>query len=318
MIIKKNTSNKKSHRLKEIRKKIKNTGFKKVLFDIKASTLTSFKTGGEVFCLVIADKREDLEAVINLCIENQIDFTITGDGTNLLVNDGYLEFVFIKLGREFNYLKLIDSCKFMAGSAYNLSRLVLKSYSLGYDFSFLAGIPGTVGGAVIGNSGNSSYGICNFIETLEGFFLRNGKLEKKSLDIKEKDFGYRYLNIPDLIAVTDVLLKSSILDKKLIFKKIKDKIKGKREKQPLDTKNAGCFFRNPENSAKTAGELIEKSGLKGFIYGGARVSFKHANFIENFKNATSEDIFKLSKIVKNIIRENFNISLDYEVKLIGF
>ena len=99
--------------------------------------------------------------------------------------------------------------------------------------------------------------------------------------------------------------------------KIRQDIEIRKKTQPVGAKTSGCFFKNPVNGEKPAGALIDECGLKGFSYGGARVSPVHANFIENFKSASPEDIVVLSRIMIDKVREKFGISLEYEVKLIG-
>ena len=108
------------------------------------------------------------------------------------------------------------------------------------------------------------------------------------------------------------------MEKELIFNEIVERIKNKKNAQPLNKFTAGCFFKNPLNANKTAAELIDALGLKGFKYGGAGISKKHANFIENYDNASPMDIYNLSKIVLGMVKDNFNIELENEVKLVGF
>lgn len=306
------------YRTDRIKKIIEKASLRNLNFNVNISNFTSLKVGGIGLCLAVADNMSELKEILGTCLENKIQFAIIGDGTNILVNDGYLNLVFIRLGKDFDYLNVTGDNKILVGAAYKLPGFVMKACHWGYDFSFLGGIPGTVGGAVIGNSGDSKVGICNFVKKLRGVFLEGNSLKEKVIDITDKDFGYRFLNIPDMLVVTDIFLRTEILDKKLVSAKIKNRIKDKKMKQPINAESAGCFFKNPSDLSQSAGELIEKSGLKGFIYGGARISVKHANFIENYKNATAEDILSLSKIAKATVYEKFNIKLEYEVKIIGF
>jgi UDP-N-acetylmuramate dehydrogenase len=102
-----------------------------------------------------------------------------------------------------------------------------------------------------------------------------------------------------------------------ILSAIRERIKQKKACQPTDSKNAGCFFKNPGRTGKTAGELVDLCGFKGFCYGGARVSKKHANFIENFSNASSKDMHVLSKIIMEEVRIKHGIELGYEVNMVG-
>lgn len=302
----------------EKQKIIKETGIRKLFFDVGVSRLTSLGVGGLGFCLAIADSRDELRRVLTTCLKHRFGFIVIGDGTNIVVNDAYIDLVFIKLGKEFDYIRLVDHGNILAGASCKLSKLVMKASILGFDFSFLSGIPGTVGGAIVGNSGDKSQGICSSVRKLSGFFLENGSFEEKTIEITSKNFGYRFFDLPGLLVLTDILLEPEKLSSELVLEKIRTKIDERRRKQPLKVKNAGCFFKNPSYFSKTAGELIEECGLKGFIYGGARVSFKHANFIENFRNATAKDVVDLSRIIMGMVAKNFGLRLEYEVKMVGF
>ncbi|GAH90232.1 unnamed protein product, partial [marine sediment metagenome] len=256
--------------------------------------------------------------MIKTCIENQIDLMVIGDGTNILFSDKYIDLVLLKLGRDFDYLEFSDENKIIAGAAYKLLKFVAAAAARGYNFSNLSGIPGTIGGSVIGNSGSKYKGICDFVERVSYISNKGGNIIEETIGLGDDDFGYRYFYIPDLIVLTRIVLNARKSDRNNILEKIASSIKNKKLTQPVNVKNSGCFFKNITGCHESTGELIEKCGLKGFIYGGARISDKHANFIENFDNASSEDIFILSKIVKDMVMDKFKIELEYEVKVVGF
>jgi UDP-N-acetylmuramate dehydrogenase len=222
------------------------------------------------------------------------------------------------LGKGFDYLDFTQKNKIIAGAGCSLSKFVIGTAYEGYDFSDFSGIPGSLGGSVRGNSGSMQRGICDFIEEIKIVANDDKNIIEKTLRLNKSDFGYRYLNIMNLIAITGIVFTAQKFDKEDILKKVADKMKEKRRTQPISSRSAGCFFKNINGYDKSTGQLIEECGLKGFIYGGARISKKHANFIENFKNASSQDIFVLSKIVKEIAMSKFNKKLEYEVKLVGF
>ncbi|MBC7333519.1 MAG: UDP-N-acetylmuramate dehydrogenase [Actinobacteria bacterium] len=302
----------------EKRRIIEKTGVEKLFFDFDISRFTSLGVGGSGFCLAVAGGRDELKKIISTCLEHGFGFMIIGDGTNILANDGYIDLVFIKLGKGFNYVRLVDDKNMLVGASYRLSRLVIEAGVFGFDLSFLSGIPGTVGGAIAGNSGDRERGICSIVRRLAGFFLHDNNLEEKSIEITYGNFGYRSLNIPDLLVVTDVLLEPEKLSSEVVQKKIRTKLDERSKNQPIGTRNAGCFFKNPSSCSRSAGELIEECGLKGFLYGGARVSPKHANFIENLGNATARDIIDLSKIVIGMVFKRTGLNLEYEIKRVGF
>lgn len=302
----------------EIKRLIKDTKLDNIIFDVDTSELTSIKAGGRALCYFVADKMRDLKKMIKTCIKNQIDLMVIGDGTNILFSDKYIDLVLLKLGRDFDYLEFSDENKIIAGAAYKLLKFVVAAAARGYDFSNLSGIPGTIGGSVIGNSGSKYKGICDFVERVSYISNKGGNIIEETIGLGDDDFGYRYFYIPDLIVLTRIVLNARKSDRNNILEKIASSIKNKKLTQPVNVKNSGCFFKNITGCHESTGELIEKCGLKGFIYGGARISDKHANFIENFDNASSEDIFILSKIVKDMVMDKFKIELEYEVKVVGF
>ncbi|MBE3093313.1 MAG: UDP-N-acetylmuramate dehydrogenase [Chloroflexi bacterium] len=302
----------------EIKRVIKNTELDNIIFDVETSELTSIKAGGMALCYFIADKMSDLKKMIETCMKNQIEFMVIGDGTNILFSDKYIDLVLLKLGRDFDYLEFSDGNKIIAGAAYKLLKFVVAAAVNGYDFSDLSGIPGTIGGSVMGNSGSKYRGICDFVERVSYISKKGGNIREETIGLSDGDFGYRHFYIQDLIVLTRIVLNTGKSDRNNILEKIASRIKNKKLTQPVNVKSSGCFFKNIPGCSESTGELIEKCGLKGFIYGGARISDKHANFIENFDNSSSEDIFILSKIVKDIVMDKFKIELEYEVRVVGF
>lgn len=302
----------------KIRQLVKYLGSDNVIFNRKAAELTSIKTGGKVLCYFIADTKEELKKIVRFCNDNGIYYMMIGDGTNILFNDRYLDLVLIKLGKDFKYVDFSSKDRISVGAGFRLFRMVVLAADKGYDFSELSGIPGTVGGAVIGNSGTGDKCICDFIEKMTYISTVSGDIEEKDVILKKSDFGYRDLYLPDVLVLTAIVFKTRRCDRDEIFNKVRGRIKKRKLSQPTGTYNAGCFFRNVRGAGESSGSLIEKCGMKGFVYGGARVSQKHANFIENFNNASSEDIFVLSNIVKDKVMEKFKVRLEYEVKIIGF
>ncbi|MDD3818896.1 MAG: UDP-N-acetylmuramate dehydrogenase [Actinomycetota bacterium] len=302
----------------EILNIIKDAGLNNAVFNVNTSNLSSIRTGGNALCYFKADRIMDLKKIIEICIEKKINFMLIGDCTNILFNDGYIKTVLIKLGTDFDYVEFKEDGEIEAGAACNLSKFIIKAAAEGYDFSMLSGIPGTLGGSIAGNSGSRDTGICDFVKKINYIAESNGEIIEKTVSLDKSNFSYRNLDIPDLVALTGVTMSARKDSKNDILKKIGHKIKTRKLNQPVNTRSLGCFFKNAENYPESAGELIEMCHLKGFTYGGARVSEKHANFIENFKNASSGDIFVLSKIINDVVMEKSGIKLEYEVKLVGF
>ncbi len=303
---------------KEAVRVIKSTGLGKIIFDMDTSKLSSIKAGGKALCYFTAEDTSELKKIIEICLKNKIDFMLVGDCTNILFSDKYIDMVLVKLGRGFNYIKFEGENKIKAGAAFNFSNLIVKAASIGFEFSEFSGIPGTLGGCIAGNGGTGKTGICDYIEEISYITKNNDEIVEKRVSLSKNDYGYRYLDIKDLIAITGVFLSAGKSDKKSVPNKVKEKINKKKLTQPIEARSSGCFFKNLNGCSKSTGELIDRCGLKGFVYGGARVSERHANFIENFNNASSEDILVLSRIVKDMVMDKFNKKLEYEVRLVGF
>jgi len=275
-------------------------------FDISAES--SLNVGGEVAAFITADSIEELAEIYGLCTRQKLSFMVIGEGTNVLFNEGFLNFVVVKLGKSFKYFR-IGGDRIEAGAAYSLQKFVIDAAKQGYDFSALAGIPGTLGGAVYGNSGD----ICSYVISIDCLFEggRRGKVR-----IGKANYSYRRLEVAGLKAILSIQFKAPKSDSNAIFKKIRDQIKQKKKTQPLKDKSGGCFFKNP--SGLSAGKLIEGCGLKSFRYGGAAVSAKHANFIINLGNASADDIYVLSAIIRDMVYLKYDVWLENEVRMIGF
>jgi len=284
-------------------------------FDV--SSLTSIGTGGKCLYFLKIENRKSLLDTVTKLIENSVKFIVIASGTNILFNDGFLNIAVLKLGKEFNYLQFAKAGKIIAGAACNLQKFIVDCARHGYDFSFLAGIPGTVGGAVMGSSGASNNSLNDYLQKIRYVAAGKNKVEDKTIEIKNA-CQYRSFHVADLAVLTDIILQGEKENRELIFKKIRENIKIKKASQPLNSKNAGCFFKNIKGCHLRTGEMIDKCGLKNFSYGGARISNKHANFLENHSNASSKDLLILSKIIKYFVKNGFNKELEYEVRMIGF
>ena len=302
------------------------------------SKISSIKTGGQCICFIKINKKNDLSLLMEkLALEKPAYWLVVGDCTNILFNDGLLKLLIIKLGYDFDYINFNDD-KISVGAACNLQKFIMYAARKGFDYSFLAGIPGTVGGAVMGNSGTDKKGINNLVSSLDCIYIKNNKAFFQKRQRKEFPGKYRDSAINNDVIITDIVFEKPraenngqdqiavtlqqdgcfIEDRELIFKKIRDNIKNKKAMQPLNSRNIGCFFKNPQNSKLSAGIMIDRCNLKGFKFGAAQISEKHANFIENTEKSCSKDILTLSRIVRDFIRDIYNIDLEYEIKMVGF
>jgi len=180
----------------------------------------------------------------------------------------------------------------------------------------LVGIPGTIGGAVYMNAGGWSSplykNIGDYVTSLK-VMDKYGNVE--TLKKGKIEFGYRRSNLSDYI-ILEAVLKLGKEDSSELISRCSKFLKMKKEKQVLDMPSAGCVFKNPKDSQFTTGQMIDMLGLKGRRIGGAQISGKHANFIVNRKDATSEDVLKLINLVSSKIMDSYKIPLELEIKVI--
>ena len=277
-----------------------------IFVDEPMSRHTTFKTGGKADFLVIPQNKDEMLKVLKL----KIPKTIIGNGSNLLVKDGGIRGLFIKTTGLNSYE--VNDDVIISDSGVLLSKLsnVAKDNSL-TGLEFACGIPGTLGGAVMMNA--SAYGgeTANVVFETE-YADRDGNLYV----VNDHKFGYR----KSMFTGTDYIILSSKLklekgNKEEIESKMQELMKSRNEKQPVDKPSAGSTFKRPEGHF--AGKLIEDAGLKGFKIGGAMVSSKHAGFVINESDATSEDVLNLIKYIQDKVKNEFGVELDPEVRIIG-
>lgn len=292
----------------------------KVLYNEPMKRHTSFRVGGPAEVWVEPDNLDDLRTCIMTAKERNMPVFIIGGGTNLLVRDEGVKGMVISMTSP-NMRKIYyGDVRVDVTSAATLGQFIRSSAnnSLG-GLEFLAGVPGTVGGAVAMNAGARHYGkkgvwasIGDFVEELK---LMDYDGNTDILTKKELNFGYKSSGLKDLI-ITEVKFLLVKEDKEDILNEYKNFLKKKKATQDLSLPSAGCVFKNPAESGQSAGELIDKCGLKGRRIGGALVSRKHANFIVNTGGATSEDIINLIDVVKKEVKDKFGIELALEIEIV--
>lgn len=283
-----------------------------IKYDEPMKNHTSFKVGGPVDILVIPNKIEQVEKIINVCKKHKINYFVMGNGSNLIVRDGGFRGVVIKLTPINSIMIDGNIVKAEAGVLLStLSKEILRSSLKGFEFA--SGIPGTVGGAVAMNAG--AYGP-EIKDILESALVLDNDGNIISLSNKEMDFSYRSSIVQKK---NYIVLEATFKLEEGNYDEIKNRMdelnKRRVDKQPLNYPSAGSTFKRPEGHF--AGKLIEDSGLKGKAIGGACVSEKHANFIINYNNATASDVLGLINFVKETIKENYGVTLEPEVKIIG-
>ncbi len=285
--------------------------FFKENFNIKK--LTSFKIGGKVELFVKVKSISELLNVLKIIKKYNKKWLVLGNMTNVLISDKKIRKVIIVLDGIFKEIFIKDERVLYAGGATKISELTdffIKNNIGGMEF--MAGIPGTLGGAIFMNAGAFGENIGNHIKNI--YTITPG-LKYKIIPNNGKIFGYResvFQNNRYIIIGTDIYYKK---EKRCIIKKQINKILQLRQKKhPYEYPSAGSFFKNSKEYS--AGKLIEKAGLKGFKTGKAEISQKHANFIINKGGAKFSDVIKLSNLIKSKVYEKFKIKLKEEVRKI--
>jgi UDP-N-acetylmuramate dehydrogenase len=303
----------------------------KIRENVPLRDYTTFKIGGPARYFFVAKNKEEIKEAILWAKKKKLPFFILGGGSNVLFSDNGFNGLVIKLqNRQYE----IRNSKVIAEAGVPLQKLVLESAKKGLSgLENLAGIPGTLGGAIWGNAGAFGREIGNLVEEVKVLDVGSSKLEVKRLKNKDCKFGYResiFKRKKNLI-ILEATLKLKKGNKKEIEEKMKEILKLRKEKQPLEFPSAGSVFKNVpirkipkkirerfkgkiKNGFLSAGALIEAAGLKGYKIGEAKISEKHANFILNVKNAKAKDVVALMNLIKKRVKNKFKITLEEETQ----
>ena len=273
---------------------------------------TTFRVGGPADVLVQPDETA-LAAILALCRQYHVSYSFIGNGSNLLVGDKGIRGVVIEMTDPMGNIE-VDGTKITAQAGAMLSKIANTAASNGLGgMEFAAGIPGSVGGAVVMNAGAYGGEMKDIIEKVYVLDENGAQLE---LDRDAFDLGYRHSCIPEKkYIVTKVVLELVPHDEVEIRSKMKDLNEKRAEKQPLQYPSAGSTFKRPEGYF--AGKLIMDAGLRGYQVGGAQVSEKHCGFVINKGDATAADICQLMRDVSDKVQAQFGVVLEPEVKMIG-
>ena len=286
----------------------------KILINEPLKNHTTFRIGGAADIMIIPEDVESLINIIKIANDNNIAWFVMGNGSNILVSDEGYRGIIIKICKAINYIK-IEGNKIVAGAGVILPYLSVYAAKNGLgSLEHLAGIPGTLGGAVVMNAGSCKEEIGNVVEEVK---IINSEGEIETLSKEDLKFGYRYSSLQNgSKIVLEVKLKLKKENPDVIKDRIRKILKKRREKFPLKYPNAGSIFKKPKDAY--AGELIEKAGCKGLKVGDAKVSEKHANFIINLGNAKAKDVLFLLKKVRKRVYDKFGILLEPEITFLGF
>ena len=273
---------------------------------------TTFRVGGPADVLVQPDETA-LAAILALCRQYHVSYSFIGNGSNLLVGDKGIRGVVIEMTDPMGNIE-VDGTKITAQAGAMLSKIANTAASNGLGgMEFAAGIPGSVGGAVVMNAGAYGGEMKDIIEKVYVLDENGAQLE---LDRDALDLGYRHSCIPEKkYIVTKVVLELVKRNEAEIRSEMKELNKKRAEKQPLQYPSAGSTFKRPEGYF--AGKLIMDAGLRGYQVGGAQVSEKHCGFVINKGDATAADICQLMRDVSDKVQAQFGVVLEPEVKMIG-
>ena len=283
-----------------------------ILFNISLSDYNTWGVGGKAECLFKPANLEDLCLFLADCEE---DTTITwlGLGSNVLIRDAGIPGVTIITQGCLDQIDISQDGQVYAQAGVPCAKLARHTSRAGLaGLEFMAGIPGTIGGALAMNAGAYGAETWQYLTEVQVIDL-SGSIKSKA--VSEYEYGYRFVNRPNsewFVGAHFKLANSSEVEN---VRSIKELLKHRAESQPIGKKNCGSVFRNPQGNY--AAKLIEECGLKGFAIGGASVSEKHANFIINNNDASADDIEQLIHTVQRIVLEKYQVELIPEVKILG-
>ena len=287
--------------------------FKEVYINEPMKNHTSFRTGGPADVYVKADRAENIIKAIEMLRKENVEYTIIGNGSNLLVSDRGICGAVIEIGSMMNNISVEGEKIYAEAGALLSSLAAAAAENCLTGLEFASGIPGSVGGAVVMNAGAYDGEIKDAIDYAD-VIDNEGNILRLTKD--ELGLSYRHSVIDEkkmIVIGAGFRLKGG--DGRAIKEKMADFAARRREKQPLNYPSAGSTFKRPEGHF--AGKLIEDAGLKGKTIGGAQVSQKHAGFIINTGDATTEDILELMDCCAETVYNKFGVRLEPEVRFIG-
>ena len=292
-----------------------NISKEKIKYNEPMAKHTSFKIGGPAQCFINAESVEEIKQICKVASKNDINLTIIGNGSNLLVTDNGINGIVVKVNiKKFELEFSNDDVSLIVGAGNKLGEIaqkLLRNEITGFEFA--AGIPGTIGGAVRMNAGAYGKEMKDIVETVKCMDYDGNIYEKSNKDL---EFEYR----KSMFAKN----KFIILEAKLKLQKgnaqyIKDKMlefeQSRKQKQPLEFPSAGSTFKRGTDFITA--KLIDDAGLKGYRVGGAMVSTKHAGFVVNENNATAQDVLNLVKHIRQEVYKKFNKKIELEIQVIG-
>ncbi|WP_299280212.1 UDP-N-acetylmuramate dehydrogenase [uncultured Tateyamaria sp.] len=286
------------------------------------SSLTWLRVGGPADWLFQPADIADLQAFM-AALPPEVPVFPMGVGSNLIVRDGGLRAVVIRLGRGFNGIT-VEGETVTAGAAALDAHVARRAADAGTDLTFLRTIPGSIGGAVRMNAGCYGSYTADVFEGAEAV-LRDGSLLRLGPD--DMNFRYRQSDLPAGAVLTSVTLRAPLGDAAALHARMEDQLAKRDATQPTKDRSAGSTFRNPAGFSSTgqaddvhdlkAWKVIDDAGLRGAMRGGAQMSEKHSNFLINTGTASAADLEGLGEEVRKKVYDSSGITLEWEIMRIG-
>ena len=271
---------------------------------------TWMKLGGPAEFFIQPRNPDELRQVVSYCHENGIPTRMLGSGSNLLIGDAGVRGAVLRIAGDAFARIDIEGTQVRSGGGALLSQLISRSVKEGLaGLETLAGIPGTVGGALHGNAGGRSGDIGQFVHSATVLTAGGDDIVREEDDLS---FGYRQSSVDELV-ILEAVFQLHRDDPQEIVRRMRTLWIMKKATQPLSFQSAGCIFKNPRGMS--AGALIEQSGLKGTRIGGAEISDRHANFIVTHPEATAADVRQLIDLARAKVAEQFGVDLELEIEI---
>lgn len=285
----------------------------RLLFNEEMKNHTTFKIGGPVDIMVLPQDEEDVGTAISFCRQRDIPLFIFGVGSNLLVRDGGIRGVAMKLGENMDQVEVSgEEIQAQAGVKISALARIAAFHSLS-GLEFAEGIPGSLGGALVMNAGAYNGDMQAVVVEARAISPEGSIKTFKNEDMK---FGYRQsIFQSNGYTIISAGLKLVTGNRKEIEERMLEFARRREEKQPLDKPSAGSTFRRPPGFY--VGPMLEELGLKGYQLGGAQVSSKHAGFIVNNGNATAKDVLNLIALIQQKAKDRFGVDLQPEIRVVG-
>ncbi len=279
---------------------------------VPMATMTTLRLGGPAELLAEPATPAQVQAVLRAAHEGQVPVTVVGHGSNLLVRDGGIRGLVLRLNRAMSQVEIRKNVLHAEAGAMlpTVSRMAAEQGLQGLVFA--SGIPGTIGGAALMNAGAYGGEMSQVVTRVEGCRMDGTPV---AFGVEELAYGYRTSRLQqEDVVITSVTLRLSPGEREALLAEMAELSERRREKQPLDVPSAGSTFKRPETGYASA--LIDACGLKGFTIGGAQVSPKHAGFCVNL-GGTSADFLALMAHVQQVVWEQKGVRLEPEVRIVG-